>query len=82
MGAARLGIERLDVGHAGGSVAFGPDTPVDPGALILLVQKSGRALRFDGPSKLRFSGAFGEPEERFRAAQQQLEALSRCAPGR
>ncbi len=79
VGAARLGIERLDVGHSGGSIAFGPDTPVEPGALILLVQKSGRALRFDGPSKLRFSGAFEEPEARFAAAQAQVEALSGCA---
>ncbi len=78
VGAARLGIERLDVGHNGGSVAFGPDTPVDPGALILLVQKSGRALRFDGPSKLRFSGAFEQPEARFAAALSQVEALAGC----
>ena len=82
VGAARLGIERLDVGHTGGSVAFGPDTPVDPGALIRRVQASGRALRFDGPSKLRFSGDFGAAEERFRAAQMQLEALDKCVPGR
>ena len=79
--AARLGIERLDVGHAGGSVAFGPDTPVDPGALILLVQKSGRELRFDGPSRLRFSGDFAEPEERFRTARKQLDALAKTVPG-
>ena len=78
VGAARLGIERLDVGQAGGSVAFGPDTPLDPGKLILLVQKSGRALRFDGPSKLRFSGAFEQPEARFAAAQAQVEALAGC----
>ncbi len=78
--AARLGIERLDVGHGGGSVAFGPDTPVDPGALILLVQNSGRALRFDGPSKLRFSGALADPEARFAVAQAQLAALAGCVP--
>jgi transcription-repair coupling factor (superfamily II helicase) len=78
VGAARLGIERLDVGHTAGSIAFGPDTPLDPGKLILLVQKSGRALRFDGPSKLRFSGAFEEPEHRFAAAQSQVEALAGC----
>jgi transcription-repair coupling factor (superfamily II helicase) len=78
VGAARLGIERLDVGHAGGSVAFGPDTPVDAAALILLVQKSGRALRFDGPSRIRFSGDFQQPEARFAAAQAQIAALGKC----
>jgi transcription-repair coupling factor (superfamily II helicase) len=78
VGAARLGIERLDVGPAGGSVTFGEGTPVDPGALILLVQKSNRALRFDGPSKIRFTGQLREPEERFAAAQAQVDALAKC----
>jgi len=78
VGAARLGIERLDVGATGGSVTFSDSTPVDPGALILLVQKSARALRFDGPNKVRFSGNFAEPEEKFAAAQAQLDALGKC----
>ena len=78
VGAARLGIERLDVGATGGSVTFSDSTPVDPGALILLVQKSARALRFDGPNKVRFSGNFAEPEEKFVVAQAQLDALGKC----
>jgi transcription-repair coupling factor (superfamily II helicase) len=78
VGAARLGIERLDVGATGGSVTFSDSTPVDPGALILLVQKSARALRFDGPNKVRFSGDFAEPEEKFVVAQAQLDALGKC----
>jgi transcription-repair coupling factor (superfamily II helicase) len=76
--AARLGVERLDVAPAGGSATFTEATPIDPGALILFVQRSSRAIRFDGPSKLRFSGAHGEPEERFAAAQQLLEGLGTC----
>jgi transcription-repair coupling factor (superfamily II helicase) len=78
--AGELGVERLDVGPGGGSVTFAADTPVDPGALIALVQKSARALRFDGPSKVRFTGSFREPEERFQAAQKQLDALAKCVP--
>jgi transcription-repair coupling factor (superfamily II helicase) len=76
--AARIGIERLDVGPTGGSVSFTSSTPVDPGALILLVQRSNRALRFDGPSKIRFPGNFREPEARFEAAQAQVTALAKC----
>ncbi len=76
--AARLGIERLDVGPAGGSIAFGPDTPVDPGALILLVQKSNRALRFDGPTRIRFGGDYPAAEDRYVVAQSRLDALARC----
>ena len=76
--AASLGVERLDVAHAGGSVTFTDASPIDPGALILFVQRSSRAIRFDGPSKLRFSGAHGEPEERFAAAQRMLDGLGKC----
>lgn len=76
--AARLGIERLDVGATGGSVTFGPETPVDPGALILLVQRSNRALRFDGPNKVRFSGTLEDEERRFEAATARLESLAGC----
>jgi transcription-repair coupling factor (superfamily II helicase) len=76
--AARLGIERLDVATSGGSVSFTPSTPVDPGALILLVQRSARAIRFDGPSKLRFAGRHEEPEQRFAAAQKLLDSLQGC----
>jgi transcription-repair coupling factor (superfamily II helicase) len=76
--AARIGIERLDVGPTGGSVSFTSSTTVDPGALILLVQRSNRALRFDGPNKIRFPGQFRESEARFEAAQAQVMALAKC----
>jgi transcription-repair coupling factor (superfamily II helicase) len=76
--AARVGVERLDVAPAGGSVSFAPETRLDPGALILLVQRSSRTMRFDGPSKLRFSGQHEEPEHRFDAAGRLLASLSDC----
>jgi len=77
--AARLEIERLDVSPGGGSVTFSSATPIDPGALILMVQKSGRSMRFDGPSKLRFAGQHDEAEQRFDAADRLLGGLARCA---
>jgi len=43
-----------------------------------MVQRSGRSMRFDGPSKLRFSGQHDEPEQRFDAAEQLLGGLARC----
>jgi transcription-repair coupling factor (superfamily II helicase) len=76
--AARLEIERLDVSPAGGSVTFAATTPIDPGALIVMVQRSGRSMRFDGPSKLRFTGQHDEPEKRFDAADRLLGSLARC----
>ena len=78
--AGALGVERLDVGTASGSLVFGVETPVDPGALIHLVQRSGRTLRFEGSTRLRFTGDFQEPEERFAAAQGLLGRLDQCVP--
>jgi transcription-repair coupling factor (superfamily II helicase) len=73
-------VERLDVGPTSGSLVFGADTQVDPGSLILLVQRSGRTLRFEGSTRLRFTGDFQEPEERFTAAQSLLGRLDECVP--
>jgi transcription-repair coupling factor (superfamily II helicase) len=76
--AAMLAVERMDLATSSGSVTFGDDTPLDPGALILLLQKSGRTMRFDGPKKIRFTGRWEEPEDRFTAAQKLLDDLGRC----
>jgi hypothetical protein len=35
-------------------------------------------MRFDGPSKLRFTGQHDEPKQRFDAADRMLGGLSRC----
>jgi len=78
--ATALGVERLDVGPTSGSLVFGADTQVDPGSLIQLVQRSGRTLRFEGSTRLRFTGDFQEPEERFAAAQSLLGRLDHCVP--
>jgi len=76
--AAPLAVERMDVSTASGSVTFGDDSPLEPGALILLLQKSPRTMRFDGPKKIRFTGKWDDPEERFVAAQRLLDDLARC----
>jgi transcription-repair coupling factor (superfamily II helicase) len=70
----------MELGTASGSVAFGDETPLDPGSLILLLQKSNRAMRFDGPKKIRVTGSWEKPEERFNAAQRLLDDLTRCVP--
>ena len=76
--AAKLGVERLDVGPAGGSISFAEPTPIDPGALILMVQRSGRGMRFDGPSRIRFSGSYAEEQQRFELAEGLLSSLGSC----
>jgi transcription-repair coupling factor (superfamily II helicase) len=76
--AAPLAVERLDVGSASASVAIGDGSPLEPGALILMLQRHGRSMRFDGPRKIRWTGTWGDPEERFGAAQRMLEELGKC----
>jgi transcription-repair coupling factor (superfamily II helicase) len=76
--AAPLDIERLDLAAAAGSVTFADTTPVDPGALILLLQKSARRMRFDGPKKIRLSGTWETAEDRFAVAQKLLDELTGC----
>jgi transcription-repair coupling factor (superfamily II helicase) len=80
--AAYCGAERFDIGAGSGSVTFVDDPPVDTSALILFVQRHGKTMRFDGPKKVRFTGAWKEPEERFAAAQQLLDGLANCVPAR
>jgi transcription-repair coupling factor (superfamily II helicase) len=76
--ATRCGVERFDIGVGSGSVTFVDDPPVDTGALILFVQRHGKTMRFDGPKKVRFGGAWKETEERFAAAQSLLDGLAQC----
>jgi len=52
----------------------------NPGSGPELVQRSGRTLRFEGSTRLRFTGDFQEPEERFAAAQSLLGRLDQCVP--
>jgi transcription-repair coupling factor (superfamily II helicase) len=78
--ARTCGIERLELGASGGSVTFAVDTPVDPGRLILFMQRQSKTHRFDGPKRIRVSGQFQQDTERFSAAEQLLQRLGECVP--
>ncbi|MEM7219120.1 MAG: transcription-repair coupling factor [Pseudomonadota bacterium] len=53
LGAAPLGIARIDLGDKGGKLEFQAATPVEPMAIIELVQKSGGVFRMEGATTLR-----------------------------
>jgi len=78
--ARACGVERIELGASGGSVTFTADTPVDPGRLILFMQRQSKTHRFDGPKKIRVSGQFQQDTERFSAAEQLLQRLGECVP--
>ncbi len=51
--AKALGILKVDMSPAGGTVEFKEDTPVDPGYIIKLVQTRPDTFKFEGSQKLR-----------------------------
>ena len=51
--AKSLGISKIDLSGAGGSIEFNANTPVDPGYIIQLVQTQPKTFRFEGSSKLK-----------------------------
>ena len=73
--ARRLGIRRIEANAAGGSLLFRADTPVEPLALIRLIQSDSRRFRLDGQDKLRFNLNLAEPDERFAAIHRLIDRL-------
>ncbi|SHI14300.1 transcription-repair coupling factor [Ferrimonas marina] len=53
--ANKLGIRRIEANAKGGSFDFSEHTPVEASTLISLLQSHPKALKMDGPTKLRFN---------------------------
>jgi transcription-repair coupling factor (superfamily II helicase) len=77
--AAGLNVRRIEAGPRGGHVLFGDQTPVDPLALIRIIQADPGTFRLDGQHKLRFSLSLDDTERRFRHVHDLLDQLG--APG-
>jgi transcription-repair coupling factor (superfamily II helicase) len=73
--AAALGIDRIDLGPTGGRFEFTDDTPVDPFALVRLVQREPNTYRLEGGNRLRVQANLGDAEQRFSRAQALLDRL-------
>jgi len=63
--ARALGIRRLDLATAGGSVLFEEQNQVDPARLLPMLQRRGSEYRLEGPLKLRISRQFATAAARF-----------------
>jgi transcription-repair coupling factor (superfamily II helicase) len=75
LAAREMGVRRLELGAAGGSVHFEAHNRVDTARLIELVAKQAREYRLEGPLKLRIARALAQPEQRFAYAQRLLTQL-------
>jgi transcription-repair coupling factor (superfamily II helicase) len=74
--AARLGIEKIDVADAGGYFVFGPDSRVDPLALIQLVQSESQQYRLQGSHRLQIREELGALDKRFDTIENLLDRLA------
>jgi transcription-repair coupling factor (superfamily II helicase) len=71
-----LGITRLDLGEKGGRLEFAAETPVDPVAVIRLVQAEPNTFRLDGATTLRITRNLAAFEDRIEYAYGLIEKLT------
>ncbi|MEG3766432.1 transcription-repair coupling factor [Alteromonas sp. 14N.309.X.WAT.G.H12] len=75
--AKTLGIAKIDVTSAGGTIEFRENTPVDPGFIIQLVQTQSKTFRFEGSQKLRVLQKTQSAKERLDMVEKILNEFSR-----
>ena len=60
----RLGIHKIEAGPQGGKLVFEQDTPVNPLALVQIVQSAPECYRLEAGNQLRFTASLKSAEER------------------
>jgi transcription-repair coupling factor (superfamily II helicase) len=70
-----LGINRVDLGDAGGRIEFSSSTQVDPLAIVQLVQTESQTYRLEGATLLRISHTMETFEDRVQFAHALLDRL-------
>jgi transcription-repair coupling factor (superfamily II helicase) len=74
--ARELGIRRLELGPAGGSIQFEQHNRVDAARIVGLIQRQAQEYRLEGPLKLRITRALPQSEQRFVRADALLTHLA------
>src|SRR5690606_17608052 len=74
--AEKLGITKIDAGPQGGRIEFAADTPVDPMALIKLIQTQPKRYKFEGATVCNVQVPIERPDERFNTLEALLERLA------
>jgi transcription-repair coupling factor (superfamily II helicase) len=74
--ARALGIRRLELGPAGGSIQFEENNRVDSARVIALIGRQAQEYRLEGPLKVRITRALPRSEDRFVRAEALLSHLA------
>jgi transcription-repair coupling factor (superfamily II helicase) len=74
--AASLGIEKIDAADGGGYLVFGPQSRIDPVALVQLVQTDSGTYKLQGSHRLQFKQDLTMLDTRFGAIEKLLEKLA------
>ena len=74
--AMALGIEKIDAADSGGYLVFGPQSHIDPVALVQLVQNDSRTYKLQGSHRLQFRQDLGDVGKRFDAIEKLLQRLA------
>jgi len=74
--AIALGIEKIDAADAGGYLVFGPQSHIDPVALVQLVQNDSRTFKLQGSHRLQFRQDMSDIETRFTSIEKLLGQLA------
>ena len=74
--AKMLGIRKIDLGHQGGMVDFNTTTPVEPAAIIKLIQSEPGMFGMDGATKLKIRKSLEDTQARIKLVQSLLFALT------
>ena len=85
LAASRLGIDRVDIGPAGGRLEFRKETVVDPFTVVKLVQAGPNTYRYrevEKRGRLMVTRATEEPGERFEFVEQLVKRLATTPPSR
>jgi transcription-repair coupling factor (superfamily II helicase) len=75
--AQKIGISRIEVGPAGGSIEFSNDTKVDPMLIIGLIQQQPKIYKMVGANKLQFKIVTQDSKSRFILVTSMLNDLAK-----
>jgi transcription-repair coupling factor (superfamily II helicase) len=75
LAARTIGIRRLDLGAAGGTVTFEERNSLDPATVVRMIQKNPREYRLEGSLKLRVARPLPTEEARFEFAAELMKRL-------